>query len=450
MTRKRSTFGGYFGTLMVVAGSVIGLGNIWRFPYVAGENGGAAFILIYITVSLLISVPVMLSEFVIGRKSRRNAMRSFKKLAPRQPAWRGVGLLGIMTAFFILAFYNVIAGWSIEFLFGSVAGKYNGLDSAGLKENFDDFVNSGWRPWIWLFAYTISVAVIVGRGVTKGIEKSNKIIMPLMFFILLGMAINSFWLDGFKEGVAFLLDPDFSKITPRIVLAAVGQSFFSMSIGMGAMITYGSYMRKTENMFQVAGTVAISDVCIAILSGLAIFPAVFTFGINPTSGPELVFLTLPSIFAQMPGGYIISILFFFLLFAAAITSSMSLLEVIVSYVSEEFRIRRRTATILTAVLVTTFGSICAFSQVDGSAIRIAGMNFFDLFDKATSLYMMPIGGMLIVVFAGWIVKSGLFKRELTSDYQYGTKIIAPVVRSLVKFVIPIFILLMFLSQLGFF
>ena len=274
--------------------------------------------------------------------------------------------------------------------------------------------------------------------------------MPLMLLILIGMSINAFWLDGFREGASFLLSPDFSKITPRVALSAVGQSFFSMSIGMGAMITYGSYMRKQENMFQVVGTVAISDVLIAILAGLAIFPAIFTFGINPTSGPDLVFLVLPNIFAQMPGGYFISILFFILLFAAAITSAMSLLETIVSYISEEFRMKRILATLLASLLVVGLASLCVFSQVEGSSLRVFGMNFFDLFDNATSLYTMPIGGLLIIIFAGWVMKSERFGSELTTGGRYGARIIYPVVRILIKFLIPVMIAMVFLSQLKLF
>lgn len=446
--RKRGTFASGFGTVAAVGGSVIGLGNIWRFPYVAGENGGAAFILVYISVSLMLSIPLMLSEFSIGRHSRRNAMRAFRKAAPSHPGWQNVGLLGIFTALLILGFYSVIAGWALEFLREAAANSFRSQSPAELKANFDSFVNSGWRPVLWTLLFVVMNAVIVSHGIQKGIEKFNKVVTPLMFLILVGLAINSFSLSGLREAVDFVFRPDFSKITPSVFIQAVGQSFFSMSVGMGIMVTYGSYLRPGDNMLRIAGTVAISDVCVAILSGLAIFPAVFTFGISPTSGPELVFLTLPNIFAQMTGGYVISILFFFLLFAAAITSSVSLTEGIVAYVSEEFRLSRRIASLLTASVVAVLTSLCALSQVKGSSLIVAGKNLFDLCDNLTSTYLMPIGGFMIVIFAGWVMKKELLKREITSDGRYGTKIY-PFIRGLIRFFIPTVIALLFLSQLGF-
>ena len=445
--RKRGTFASGFGTVAAVGGSVIGLGNIWRFPYIAGENGGAAFILVYVLVSLLLSVPLMLSEFSIGRHSRRNAMRAFRKVAPGRPAWQGVGLLGIATALLILGFYSVIAGWALEFLREAAAGSFRAQTPAGLKENFDTFVDSGWRPVLWTLLFVAMNGVIVSRGIQKGIEKFNKVVTPLMFLILLGMAVNSFTLGGLREAVDFVFRPDFSKISGAAVMQAVGQSFFSMSLGMGIMTTYGSYLRPGDSMFRVAGTVAVSDVCIAILSGLAIFPAVFTFGISPTSGPELVFLTLPNIFAQMTGGYLIGILFFFLLFAAAITSSVSLTEVVVAYVSEEFRLSRRKASLLTVLAVGVLATLCALSQMRGSPLTVAGKDLFDLFDSLTSTYMMPVGGLLIVIFAGWVMKKELLRREITSDGRYGTGIY-PFVRALIRFFVPAVIALLFLTQLG--
>ncbi len=445
--RKRGTFASGFGTVAAVGGSVIGLGNIWRFPYIAGENGGAAFILVYVLVSLLLSIPLMLSEFSIGRHSRSNTMRAFHKIVPNQPGWQGVGLLGIATALLILGFYSVIAGWALEFLQEAVSGSFHAQNPTELKENFTSFINSGWRPVAWTLLFVAMNGVIVSRGIQKGIEKFNKLVTPLMFLILVGMAINSFSLEGLREAVSFVFKPDFSKISASVFMQAVGQSFFSMSLGMGIMITYGSYLRPGDSMFRVAGTVAISDVCIAILSGLAIFPAVFTFGINPTSGPELVFLALPNIFAQMTGGYVIGILFFFLLFAAAITSSVSLMEVVVAYVSEEFRLSRRLASLLTVVAVGILSSLCALSQMQGSSLLVAGKNLFDLFDSLTSTYMMPIGGFLIVIFAGWVMNKELFRNEITSEGRFGTRLY-PVVRALVRFFVPAVIVLLFLTQLG--
>ena len=298
---KRGSFASRFGTIAAVGGSVIGLGNIWRFPYVAGENGGAAFILIYLTISFLISIPIMLSEFSLGRSTKRNSMRAFSKLAPGTK-WKWVGYMGILCAFIILSFYCVIAGWSLEFLKESVLNRFHDRTPEQVAAAFDGFVASGWRPIAWTLVFIAASAFIVYSGIEKGIERYNKILMPMLFLLLFGMALNALTLDGARQGIDFLLKPDFSKITGTTVLEALGQSFFSMSLGMGCMITYGSYLRKNENMFRIGAMVSLSDITVAVLSGLAIFPAVFSFGISPTSGPELVFLTLPNVFARMSGG----------------------------------------------------------------------------------------------------------------------------------------------------
>lgn len=297
---SRGSFGSRFGVIAAVSGSVIGLGNIWRFPYVAGENGGAAFILIYIACSFLISIPLMLSEFSLGRSSKRNTKRAFQKLAPGT-RWNYVGYMGIFCAFILLSFYCVIAGWALEFIKESVLNEFAGKSAAQISENFNGFIASGWRPVVWMGVFMLSTAFIVWSGIEKGIERYTKIFMPVFIVLLAALAINSLTLPGAREGIGFLLRPDFSKITGATILKAMGQSFFSMSLGLGCMITYGSYIRKGENLPKVASMVALSDMSVAILSGIAIFPAVFSFGISPTSGPELVFLTLPNIFAQMPG-----------------------------------------------------------------------------------------------------------------------------------------------------
>lgn len=443
---KRGSFKSRFGVIAAVGGSVVGLGNIWRFPYVAGENGGAAFILVYILVSLLISIPIMLSEFSMGRATKRNAKRAFSKLAPGKK-WYLVGYLGILTAFVILTFYCVIAGWSLEFLKEALFNEFAGKTSAEISTSFNAFVASGWKPVIWMIVFTLTTGVIVALGIEKGIERYTKILMPVFAVMLLGLAVNSFSLDGAREGMSFLLKPDLSKITWSTVLDAVGQSFFSMSLGMGAMITYGSYIKKNENMFKVSAMVAISDVSVAILSGIAIFPAVFSFGINPSSGPELVFLTLPNVFARMTAGYFISIIFFFLLFVAAITSSISLFEVITAYITEEMRITRRKAVswAVGAILITA--TLSAISQMPGSSLRIAGYDIFTFCDNLSSNVMMPLGGFLIVIFAGWMFSPQKFKAEMTSNMQYGLKLY-PVVMFLVKFVIPLVITMLFLHQIG--
>ncbi len=445
---KRGSFSSRFGVVAAVGGSVIGLGNIWRFPYVAGENGGAAFILIYISISLLISIPIMLSEFTLGRNTKRNSKRAFQKLAPGTQ-WKWVGYMGIICSFVILSFYSVIAGWALDFIKESLLNNFAGKSPAEISANFSAFVDSGWKPITWAIIFIAATAVIVLSGIEKGIERYSKILMPLFVALLIGLVINSMTLPAFREGITFLLKPDFSKVTGSTILQALGQSFFSMSLGMGCMITYGSYIKKNENMFKVAGMVAVSDVTVAILSGLAIFPAVFSFGISPTSGPELVFLTLPNIFAQMTGGYFISIIFFTLLFLAAITSSISLFEVSTAYFSEEMRMGRHKAVILVGITTIITSTLCALSQMPGSNLTILGHNLFDAFDSLSSNIMMPLGGLLIVIFTGWVLDPAKFKNELTSQQRFGLKLF-PIVRFLIRFVIPVVILLLFFSLIGLF
>ncbi len=446
MHSSRGSFTSRFGATVAVGGSVVGLGNIWRFPYVAGENGGAAFIVVYILMSFLIAVPIMLSELSIGRQARRNLHGAMEKLAPRTP-WKFTGTLGVITALVIVSFYCVVAGWALSFLGRSVVNGFAELSAAEITGTLRTFIDSGWRPVVWMSVFLLLTSGIVFFGVEKGIERYNKILMPLLVVMLVGLGVNSLFLDGFGEGISFVLKPDFSKIDGSVVFQALGQAFFSLSVGMGAMTVYGSYVKKGENLPRIAGTVAISDVCIAILSGIAIFPAVFTFGINPTSGPELVFMTLPNIFQQMPGGYWVSIAFFAILFMAAITSSVSLVEAIVAWLSEEFRMTRRRALAIATGTIFLLGSLCALSQIEGSGLRVLGMDIFDLFDHTSSTVLMPLGALSIVLFAGWVMDRGMLKAQLTSDGQNAQRLFGPL-RFMIKYVCAVVIALLFLNQIG--
>lgn len=443
---KRGGFKSRFGLIAAVGGSVVGLGNIWRFPYLAGENGGAAFILVYIIICFLISVPIMISELSIGRAGQSNAVNSFRKIAPGTK-WEYAGLLGVIASVVMISFYSVVAGWSLEFLKESLFNGFADRSSVEIREGLTSFINSGWRPVIWTVVFIITTCIVVLSGIEKGIERYSKIMMPLIVLILLGMFFYSFTMSGFQEGVSFLLKPDFSKITPSVILQALGQSFFSLSLGMGAMITYGSYVKKETNLGKLASTVSLMDMSVAILSGLAIFPAVFSMGINPTSGPDLVFITLPGVFNQMPGGYFISIVFFFLLFMAAITSSVSMVEVITAYMKEEFKIKRRWGIFITACIALCTGTLSALSQVEGSRLKIFGMNFFDFFDNLSATYLLPIGGFLTVIFVGWFLNKDVFKKEVTSNGRYEAKAL-PIIRFLIKFVAPVVIILLFLNLMG--
>lgn len=443
---SRDKFGSKFGIIAAAAGSAIGLGNIWRFPYVAGENGGAAFILVYLLIVFLIGLPVLMSEFALGRNTQRNVFGAFKILAPKTK-WYIIGVLGIITSFIILSFYNVVAAWTLSFLQESITNSFSGLSTLEISDNFNSMIFSGWIPIIWIAIFIICTLAIVIVGIQKGIEKYNKILMPLLFVILIVLCINSFTLPGFKEATNFLFKPDFSKLNASVILSALGQAFFSLSLGMGTMMTYGSYMSKKDNMLSTASSVALADIAIAILAGIAIFPAVFSFGIEPNSGPDLVFKTLPNVFAQMPGGYFISILFFVLLVVAAITSAVSIFEVIIAFCTEELKISRKKATIFVALAVFLTSSLCAISQMPDSPLMIAGYNLFDLCDKGTSLYLLPLGGLLIVIYTAWIFKDASLKDELSSSGKY--KIVYyKYFRFIIKYVAPIMIILVFLSSLG--
>lgn len=443
--KTKPSFGSQFGTIAAVGGSVVGLGNIWRFPYLTGENGGAAFILIYLSVSLLISIPTMLAEFSIGRNTRRNPMRSYLKLAP-QTKWNYLGLVGVVTAFLIISFYSVIGGWAFEFLRYSVLNTFHGKSASEVASVFTAFTQSGWSVTFYSILFVAATFFIVLGGVEKGIERFNKISMPVLVILLLIMVAYSTTLNGFGDGIRFLLKPDFSKVTAETVLTAVGQSFFSMSLGMGAMITYGNYIRKKENMMSIACTVAVVDFSVALLAGFVVFPAVFSFGIAPQSGPQLVFITLPNLFQQMPGGYWISIIFFVLLILAAVTSSISLFEVMAKYIQEEFRVKRLRASLITGALVLIGTTLCALSMVDASSLRIAGMNLFDVFDYLTTTFMMPLGALLTVLFVGWFWKGNGFRDEFTNKGQCNLNTFY-IVRLILRYLVPVVLVLLFLDLL---
>ncbi|MDD3737356.1 MAG: sodium-dependent transporter, partial [Bacteroidales bacterium] len=341
----RGSFGSRMGVIMAAAGSAVGLGNIWRFPYVLGENGGGAFLIIYLVIIFAIGIPVMMSELVIGRRTQRNPVGAFRMLSSRRP-WYLVGMMGIVSAFMILAFYTAVAGWTLEYIYQILIGGIKGKSSAELTVMFDAFRSESLRPALWFSIFLLATAGIVLGGVRKGIEKSTKVLMPLLFILLLLMCVKSLTLPGAGKGIEFLFRPDFSKITGTTVLMALGQAFFSLSIGMGTLITYGSYIPADNKLASTAVQVSMVDLLIAILAGLAIFPAVFAFGISPASGEALTFIVLPGIFQQITGGMIFAFAFFFLLAIAALTSTISVLEVIVAYFSEQLNLKRRTAVII--------------------------------------------------------------------------------------------------------
>jgi neurotransmitter:Na+ symporter, NSS family len=446
ITGARESFGSRFGVIAATVGSAIGLGNIWRFPYVAGENGGGAFLLIYLLLILIIGIPVMLSEFIIGRSAQKNAVGTFRKLAPGKH-WYLVGIMGVAAAFMILAFYSAVAGWTLEYIYQSLINGFSGKSPDELKMMFADFHGSSFRPVLWFFVFISLTAIIIFSGVKNGIEKSTKILMPLLFLILLILIIRSVTLPGAYEGIKFLFKPDFSKIDASTVLKALGQSFFSLSVGMGTLITYASYMPKNNNLAGTAVTVAFTDLFIAILAGIAIFPAVFAFGITPEQGTGLVFIALPNIFQQMAGGYFFALIFFVLLAVAALTSTISLLEVIVAFFVEELNLKRKSATWIATAVVSIFGVMAALSGGIMSEVRLFGLNVFNLLEFTSANIMLPLGGLLIVIFVAWFYGRDKIKIELSNEGMLKTQYL-PFFIFIIRFLAPLCIAFIFLQSIG--
>ena len=440
---NRGSFGSKFGVIAAAAGSAIGLGNIWRFPYVVGENGGGAFLIFYLGFIVLIGMPVMLSEFIIGRKAQRNPYGAFQVLKPGKP-WYLVGLMGVLSAFLILAFYSTVAGWTLDYLYESVRNSFHAKNPGQLDAMFNNFISDNYKPVFWQFLFMLLTAGIVIAGVEKGIERYAKILMPLLLVIIIILCIRAVTLPKAGEGLSFLFKPDFSKINANTILEALGQAFFSLSIGMGALITYGSYISKKDNISSSAAIVSGADTLIAIIAGIAIFPAVFAFGIQPDSGPDLVFKVLPNIFLQMPGGYYFSIIFFILLTVAALTSSISLLEVAVAFFVEHTKMNRLLCTIIATVIITALGIFCSLSFGLMSDFSILGKSIFDLFNDTTANIFLPLGGFFIVLFVGWFLPLKEVYNELSNDGTLKASLFW-VFMVIIRFIAPIAIAAVFIK-----
>lgn len=417
MTTSKDTrgFTSNLGAIVAAAGSAIGLGNIWRFPYTVGQNGGGAFLLLYILFVFFLGLPIMMSEFVIGRRSQRNTVGAFRQLGPQYKRWTFVGVLGIVAAFLIYSFYSTVAGWTLNYVLLSGSGQLSGRTPEEVSQVFASFTSGTAAPLICQLAFILLTAAVVLLGVQKGIEKCTKILMPLLLVLMLLLCVRSLTLRGSSAGLAFLFEPDFSKLTWSSVLSALGQALFSLSIGMGALVTYGSYIRKEDNLFKTGVCVAGADTLIALLSGIAIFPAVFAFGMSPASGPSLVYEVLPNVFGSMPMGALFAVLFFLLLSIAALTSTISLLEIVVLWAVEELHMKRVTATFLVSLLVFALGTVCTLSFGPFADMQIMGKTFFECLDHLTATYMMPIGALCIILFLGWRYPKAEVFDELTNQ-----------------------------------
>ncbi len=450
MSEERANFGSKLGMILATAGGAVGLGNVWRFPYMTGQNGGAAFILIYIGCVLLLGIPCMVSEFIIGRHGASNTYRAYAKVG-NGTAWRFVGLLGVVTGFLITGYYAVVSGWCLQYIYASVMGELHG-NPAFVQQYFQSFSADPVRPVFWLVVILLVTHFVIIHGVRGGIEKASKWMMPTLFILLLVIVVASCMLPGAWKGVEFLFKPDFSKVTQDVFLGALGQSFYSLSIAMGCICTYASYYTRQTNLLHSALQVSVVDTLVAILAGLIIFPAAFSVGVNPDSGPSLIFITLPNVFNQAFSavplvGWCISILFYALLSLAALTSLMSLHEVSTSFFYEELHISRHRGAIIVTVTTAIIGVFCSLSLGGVTGLTIAGKSLFDVFDFVTGQIFLPVGGFLTCIFLGWCVPRQLVYDEFTNWGTLSSRFLG-VFLFLVRYVCPLAILGIFLNQLG--
>lgn len=445
---ERALFTTRIGVIASTVGSAVGLGNIWRFPYLTGQNGGAAFLITYIFCVLLLGIPLMISEFIVGRKAKANASRAFLVLEPGSH-WNIIGYFGILSSVIILGFYMVISGWVTDYMIQSFGNEFMGKSSQQLTQSFTDFVSDPFRPLMWVYIFLFINYIILSQGVTKGIERASNILMPLLFIILIIFCINSLSMPGAKQGVEYLFNPDFSKINSKVFLDALGQAFFSLSIGLGILITYGSYFKRKTNLTSISLTVASLDVLVAILAGLIIFPATFSFGINPTQGPELIFITLPNVLQRMVSPHFWSILFFMLIGVAALTSTISLCEVAIAYLHEEFSLTRKKATLVLISIIAVLSTLCSLSYSTLSDFKIFGMTFFDFSDFISANILLPAGGFLLSIFVGWKLKNKTIYAELVTKNRIPRWLFHFILFS-VRYIAPISIILIFLSGTGIF
>ncbi|MDO5017724.1 MAG: sodium-dependent transporter [Lagierella massiliensis] len=447
---KRKGFSSSIGMIMATAGSAVGVGNIWRFPYILGEYGGAAFLIVYLLMVLVIGIPLMVTEMAIGRRGGEDAAKSFKKIAPGKK-WYLSGLLGIIAAFIILGYYTVVAGWTLKYIVNSLTNVFNSSITPEMTTTlFTDFVGSGVEPIIYTFVFMAATMFIVYKGIEAGIEKASKILLPILVVILVVLAIRSLTLPGAYKGVEFLYKPDFRALFEKkdAILVAMGHAFYSLSLGMGIIVTFGSYMSKEDDLAKTALKISIMDTLVALLAGFVIFPAVFSFGLEPSQGAGLVFISLPNVFGNMPGGRIFATLFFVLLAFAALTSTISLLEAVVSHLIDSRGMKRSHATLLSGFFICI---ICIFSSLSMGEhlgnFTIFGKNFFDFLDYITANIFLLVAAFIEVIFIGWFYKKEEFMDEITRSGANKTALSSFVYFS-VKYISPIVILILFIANNG--
>ncbi|NLX84719.1 MAG: sodium-dependent transporter [Synergistaceae bacterium] len=462
-TKKRDGFSSTLAALMVALGSAVGLGNIWKFPYMTGTGGGGAFLLVYLFFVFMVAVPIMISEFVIGRRSRMNPVGAFRKLDknPNSP-WSGIGFMGALAAYLIMFFYSCVAGWVYYYTFKAATGAFVGITAEKAGAMFGSAIGAGTAggsffsaavlsPIFWQVLVLCVIGAIISMGVSRGIEKAIRIMMPALFLLLIICVIRALTLPGAAEGLRFLFHVDFSQITPAVILGAMGLAFFKLSLGMGTMITYGSYFTDDSDLSTAPLKIAIADICVSMLAGLAIFPTVFSFGVAPGAGPGLLFITIPLVFSQMPFGQVLLFAFFLLTAFAANGAMLSLVEVPTVWMSEEFNMPRKKAAILNCVIIAAVGVLAAGSADSSSffgGITVMGKGFFDLFDFISSNICLPLGGLFIALYAGYKMKEKDLRDELTNHGKLHNEGKVKLIRFLLRYVTPLLVLIIFLNSLG--
>lgn len=453
---ERENFGSKIGAVLAAAGSAVGLGNVWRFPIETGQNGGAAFIIIYVLCIILLGLPIMISEFLIGRHTHANTAGAFRIISNGSP-WKWVGRMGVFTGWFILCYYVVVGAWTMHYTFLSAINAFYDVPAKQYEDVFNYFVSNPWLPTFWLFLFIGVIHYVITRGVRSGIEKSAKLMMPTLFIITIFLAVCSVSLPGASLGIEFLLKPDWSKVNSTTILDAMGQAFYSLSLAMGCLCTYASYFDKKTPLAKSAVNVAFIDTLIAIMAGFIIFPSVFNIGMNPNEvgvGAGLTFVSLPNVFQQALGNgsflaVIFSSLFYFLLFVAALTSAISLHEVATAYVTEEFKMSRRNGATLVTVSILVLGTLCSLSFGPLSDVKLFDRNIFSLFDDLSGRVLLPLGGMLISIFAGWVLDRQLYREEISNGGDLRTPYFKVLIFAL-RYIAPLAIGLVFLDQIGVF
>lgn len=447
MTQKEQF--GRFGAIMAMAGSAVGLGNLWRFPYLLGEYGGAAFLMVYLVCALLIALPIFFCEFIIGRRSGANCMGAFRVLSDKKGLWNKIGFLSVLTCTLIFSYYSVIGGWCVEYFFKACTFSFDAsMSSDDLSDVFSDFVTSVWPPIFGFVMFAAMTCFIVSRGVKSGIERFGKVAMPVLALVIVAIAVYVSLLPGAENGYRYMFETDFSKIDSSVIMAALGQSFFSLSLGCGCIITYSSYIKKEDNiMFHSVGTTII-DIVFAMIAGCAIMPAVFAFGVNPGAGPSLVYEALPFIFSRMPAGNFVAIVFFGALLVATLTSSISMCEVGVAYLTQEKGMSRNKSVTIILAIAMAIGSLCSLSFGPLSKVQIFGKSIFDACDSFASNVLMIVGAMFIVLFVGWRMKrSDVYDEFISGGLKPRNSRIFGCVYFIIRYIAPVAILVIFLTGL---